>query len=693
MVIFITFFEALQVKKDFIQKIIGFKILLLTICLIASWGCVPPEYRIKNYTGTKVDLSDPQVQQIFNLRDRNSVDSLMTFFTNVNPTYRYLSAMAFGSVRDARAVDSLGGLLRDSFADVRMAAAFALGQIGDVRAESLLLKSFERLDKNNRYTRSNSAILEAIGKCGSRKSLENLAAIQSFSPSDTALLEGQALGLYRFSMRDSISANGTNCMMRFLQNNSYPNRVRLVAAHYFMRGKTVRLDTAATWLAARLAQNDADPNIRMALARALGKSNLNNFAVSALDSIFRKDTDWRVRANVINALTNFEYKYAESTIHSAINDRNTHVAIAAADFCTEKGNDLLGTFYANKSQDSSLSKAVQIRMAGAAVRWLVYQPRLRDSINQILLTRYKLANIASEKAAVLASLAFYGQNYTFLRDEIFKADQSPIIKTAAAQAIARVATNNAEGQRNFREGYWKVKQELKNVLFQCVRDGDIGIMTEAVKALRENGAFDKKNLRDSVGTLVAAMQRLKLPNDFETYDETAQTINWIVDSTFIQKKKMGVRGADWNQLKTMSQNPIAVVKTNKGTFKMRLMPELAPSSVISFVKLARAGFFNGKIIHRVVPNFVFQTGCPRGDGYGSLDFMLHSEIFNSNYDAEGIVGMASAGPNTECSQWFVTHSPTFHLDTNYTIFATIMDGMSIVNDLQIGDSIQVVLIE
>jgi cyclophilin family peptidyl-prolyl cis-trans isomerase len=88
----------------------------------------------------------------------------------------------------------------------------------------------------------------------------------------------------------------------------------------------------------------------------------------------------------------------------------------------------------------------------------------------------------------------------------------------------------------------------------------------------------------------------------------------------------------------------------------------------------------------VVPNFVIQGGCNRGDGFGSEDYSIRSE-FNLRRYTEGSVGMASAGKDTEGTQWFITHSPTPHLDGRYTIFATVSKGMEVVHAMEVGDKI------
>jgi cyclophilin family peptidyl-prolyl cis-trans isomerase len=189
------------------------------------------------------------------------------------------------------------------------------------------------------------------------------------------------------------------------------------------------------------------------------------------------------------------------------------------------------------------------------------------------------------------------------------------------------------------------------------------------------------------------MQRLKLPEQVEAYDALYKAITVIDPATDIKKKKTSSpRTTDWMTLQSLSANATATIKTLRGTIKMQLLTNNAPISVANFVNLARSGFFNGKIFHRVVPNFVIQTGCPRGDGYGSLDFTIPSELTPMHYNAEGYVGMASAGNHTECSQWFITHSPTPHLDTNYTVFAKVVEGMDVVQLMEVGDAIATVTI-
>ncbi|HRD51029.1 MAG TPA: peptidylprolyl isomerase [Flavobacteriales bacterium] len=111
-----------------------------------------------------------------------------------------------------------------------------------------------------------------------------------------------------------------------------------------------------------------------------------------------------------------------------------------------------------------------------------------------------------------------------------------------------------------------------------------------------------------------------------------------------------------------------------------------PGSSLAFDSLVTAGYYDGKAFHRMVPNFVVQGGCPRGDGYGGMPWTLRTEIGRKLFTA-GSVGLASAGPDTESCQFFITHSAAPHLDGRYTRFGEVLSGMDVVWELQVGDVI------
>lgn len=130
----------------------------------------------------------------------------------------------------------------------------------------------------------------------------------------------------------------------------------------------------------------------------------------------------------------------------------------------------------------------------------------------------------------------------------------------------------------------------------------------------------------------------------------------------------------------------ATVKTEKGSFTMKLLPQYAPVSVENFCKLAEEKYFDGVTFHRVVPNFVIQTGDPSGTGWGGPGYEIMSEFSPLNF-LRGRVGMASAGFDTEGSQWFVMHGHYPHLNGRYSVFAEIINGMEIIDIIDQDDRI------
>ncbi|MDY6932243.1 MAG: peptidylprolyl isomerase [Halobacteriota archaeon] len=135
----------------------------------------------------------------------------------------------------------------------------------------------------------------------------------------------------------------------------------------------------------------------------------------------------------------------------------------------------------------------------------------------------------------------------------------------------------------------------------------------------------------------------------------------------------------------------AIIETEKGDIILELFEEDAPNTVANFVKLANDGFYNGIKFHRVIPNFVIQGGCPRGDGTGGPGYTIKCEI-NPRKHKTGTLSMAHAGKDTGGSQFFITHSPQPHLDGVHTVFGQVTEGMDVVNSIKQGDVMKVVRI-
>lgn len=130
------------------------------------------------------------------------------------------------------------------------------------------------------------------------------------------------------------------------------------------------------------------------------------------------------------------------------------------------------------------------------------------------------------------------------------------------------------------------------------------------------------------------------------------------------------------------QDLIAKFTTSEGSFEAKLFYKEAPLTVSNFVELARKGFYNGLIFHRVIPNFMIQGGDPKGDGTGGPGYVFKDEFHPSlKHSKQGILSMANSGPDTNGSQFFVTVKSTPHLDNRHTIFGEVTSGFDIVKKI------------
>jgi peptidyl-prolyl cis-trans isomerase B (cyclophilin B) len=136
----------------------------------------------------------------------------------------------------------------------------------------------------------------------------------------------------------------------------------------------------------------------------------------------------------------------------------------------------------------------------------------------------------------------------------------------------------------------------------------------------------------------------------------------------------------------VSKNYLVTMETKRGTIELELYPEHAPMTVNNFVFLTNEGFYDGVKFHRVIANFMIQGGDPTGTGRGGPGYRFQDETYgNPLKHGTGVLSMANAGPNTNGSQFFITHSPQPHLDGKHTVFGKVIAGVDVVNAIQQGD--------
>lgn len=668
-----------------IKKITGCAILFGALVLSSCGGSKHQENELK------IDLNDGVTQQIYNFRDKRGSKELISYLTSENPVQRYLATLAFCSVQDPSVIDDLALRLKDENQQVRCVAALALGLTKSPNAVAPLLNTFAEMNKDSLSdTRTAAEIIAALGRVANRKTLYQISTA-GYKHKMTELLDGQSRAIYYFGLRDSVLAEGTRLMTELAVSQDVDPKVRLTASNYLFRCKTVDL-THYDKILADGVKAEQNPEIRMFLVVGLAKSR-SNFARLECASLYNSEKDARVKCNLVRSFKYFPYDSISTVAFNALNDGSSAVQLSAADYFYGNGNDKDASRYSEVAFAPNMPWNVRARLLAASLRCIsAYRTITRQSVSAKIIERYKMTNNVYEKAALLEAVGEFGWNYAFIKEEIFPTDTVKAkagipepIKSAGITAIATIL-RDPNFNAIFGFGVSSSKKQLIDILLRGIQSGDVGMISPACEALVEPSVGAK----DFVGDLTplrAVLEKLTLPRDVEAYNDLEAALAYLSGVAATPRKANYTDPIEWGAINSLPPDAHAIVETSKGTFSFQLFKNEAPASVANFVKLAKSGFFNGKAFHRVVPNFVIQTGCARGDGYGGSERSLRTEIGTSTYNEAGMVGMASDGRDTEGTQWFVTHSPALHLTGNYTIFGKISDGMDVVQRIEIGDKI------
>jgi cyclophilin family peptidyl-prolyl cis-trans isomerase/HEAT repeat protein len=581
---------------------------------------------------------------IADFQDRRLTDSLFSFLENVNAEYRRAAVLAFASLQDTSAVASLGRIFtRDSDASVRTAVAFALGQIGGAKAFEYLTSKPNPVDP---------VISEAMGK----------VSVEGSTPIDLT-----SWGLYRLALRNQANETHIATASAFL-DLTYEEDMRLGAAHFFGRGQHNIADAEAALLKA--LKNDPSPLVRMAVASSLRKIKTAGVQ-HALIEAFRDERDYRVKVNLVRALQPYPLRETAEVFASALADEQINVAIAVSEVIRQSA---IAPDYSWLTEKIRTAKnwRVKANLYEAALA-VAGHPELSEEIKQACLASVN----PYEKAALIAALSHAPMLYEFVHDQLLESEV-PVIRSTAASTLVSMNRHKAFSL--------SMQQSFFEMYKQIILTSDDAAVIGTIASAFADSTLGYKSFTD-FGFLYEAKQKLSLPRDNEALQPLEAAIAYVEGKKHVTPVKNEFNHPiDWEFVKTIPRDQRVLIRTDKGNIVMELFVEEAPGSVANFLQLAKSGYFNSKNFHRVVPNFVIQGGCNRGDGWGSEDYSIRSEFSMRKYK-EGSVGMASAGKDTEGTQWFITHSPTPHLDGRYTIFAEVVTGMDVVHRIEVGDVI------
>lgn len=584
---------------------------------------------------------DPRVAEtaIFALgliRDVRATDPLARCLASCEEAFKIRSLEALGRIGAKNSPSLIAPYLRHFKSELRSAAASALASTGD----SACASEFDAIVHDS-DTRVAASVAYAYGRLGYSAGIENLCSLLSSPDARTRLRAVEALGRLK-------AARAVPFITRLLEDSD-----RLVVLKSAEALERISSPSAADALAALLPSDDA--YIRTASLRALAKTASSRHR-AAIEP-FLHDKSSMVRRAALGAVTKAAAEQARPCLLEALEKGSPLERCTALELLGEIGNKTDLPLICSKL----LSGGDILEAEGAAYalgKWkqtneLKQNCGLRDSSGRdltaldVLLAAangndWAVASIAIESLAGIGGEEIIAPLMTIYRKRRNRLDAD---RRLAIVETSRSIVDRMDKSARTRCGAFLLFEE-------ALLDPDPRVRTAAIEAAK----------RFSLG--FEAQSSAPLP--IEKYP-------WGEPSLPLGQKKI-------------------LISTSRGEIELVLYGDDAPNAVKSIIYLAGRGFYDGLAFHRVVPGFVIQGGCPRGDGWGDAGYFLRNEV-NLFHFKRGTVGLADSGKDTAGSQFFITQADYPHLDGRYTVIGRVVRGMDVVDRIEEGDAFSVKVLE
>lgn len=659
---------------------------LISLCVLTGWW----------WAGQgQIPLTDYRIQSIIRHQDlRSPGHTFLPYLSDSDSLIRRRALQALASVQNRGDLALVTDLFQDPSADVRGMAYLAAGQTGD---SSALIPMIEAL-RNDSHPVSRAELGLAIGQVITQRLYLALR--------DSALLTDPALHarvLFRMATRGPLApvqiADG-NLLLRMSLSPSDHSMV-LYALSRGIRSPLPDASLAATlepWT------YDADPLNRNRAIQVFRRFP-DSTGLAAARRLITTETDPGVLQAAARVLLS---KAAFLDISDA--ERLKRLTLFPTSWVQVSLAQTLRTTDSTKVTSDAwrrLRSVVYERMALSSpvpgyrdIEWMITACQFGHGPDSLIGRLSTLPNpfLRGFQAVLLGYLPVPGS--TARLTELTRASD-PAIRTPAAQILTDQIRKGQVDTLTIRAMLrsWLATADLSLVSFASDLLTNPAFRYEGLEP-DIGSCFDKTNSADGVEALLGL---ISLTRQLGTPAAADLLTRWTSHSSPVVARaarealnqkpgprplQQAIPAVDLAGLTGLQKPLFLDWKTSKGTIRMKLLPEEAPMTVLAMLRLVRTGFFNGIYFHRLVPDFVIQGGDPRGDGSGGPGFVLRSEFSQIRYSQAGKVGMASAGKDTEGCQFFIIHSPTPHLDGRYTIWAEVVSGLSVADELEPGDRIE-----
>jgi cyclophilin family peptidyl-prolyl cis-trans isomerase/HEAT repeat protein len=610
----------------------------------------------------------------------------------------------------------LEAFLIDDSTRVRARAALAMGRIGGEMPAKMLLPLI--LDPEIEVARTAAF---AIGLTDRHELAASLANMAAELPSSVAARAIKSAG----RLADSTTIEVPELVAGYLTHPSAEVREAACYALFYAGAA----DRAADLIA--LLANEEDPGVQYAALFALSR-----LGVVEADDVyvrFQADTNPEVRMLSVRGLGRVNSPESIRLLALSLNDDDPRV-VAQAIFSLQRSEDPAASNYIARKLETQTDEKLIVAMLGAL--------RAMHSDKGVTVAERHFSASLSDNI-VIAALGYLAEikqdRMVAAIDSLLNDVPSPSVRAACADAYAEVENESVVPRLAmlFRDEDPLVRA---SAFEQLVRQDSTQIDLYIKAALADPDmmpiilALDQIGARKRVDYLprIEAMMTNSYTLDVDIRRSLVDVIDRLTDtlgadSTLAEMLIISMRDPEYVVRRSAAEiyhevferdrsnlvapaatrispsriesgfedyatNPTAVMTTSRGDIEIELFYDAAPLTVFNFIDLAKEGFYDGLSFHRVVPNFVVQGGCPRGDGWGGPAHMIRCEYSDLPFD-RGTVGMATSGRDTGGSQFFVCHSPQPHLEARYTVFGDVLYGMDVVDRMVVGDLIEKIVIK
>jgi cyclophilin family peptidyl-prolyl cis-trans isomerase/HEAT repeat protein len=626
-----------------------------------------------------------RIAEIIHLEDQRLInDRLVTYLSDDSTAVRARAALAVGRIGGDQAGKLLYDLIGDPSIDVARSAAFALGLTG-----------------LNQYAASLAEI------AGDLPAAVTARAVKSAGRLADSTTPGVAAEIVGYLTHPAPEVREAACLALFYAG-AEAEAQELIG--YLESEDNPRLQRAALFTLSRLGidapetyvkfQADTDPEIRMLAVRGLGRATSPDRV--RLLALSLNDDDQRVVAQAVASLQATGDAEAARYLARKLETQTDEKLIVAMMGALRALHARDGIKTAERHFRSSLSDNILIASLGylAEIKQDSMVAVVDSLLNENPPPAIRVACVdafrETESSSVVPRLAM-----------LFK-DEDPIVRAAAFGHLVELDST----QIDLYIGAALADLDMMPVVLaldQISTRKLVRYLPQVQNLMAESYGLDvdvRRSLVDVVEQFIdtlgtdSTMAELLIASLFDPSYVVRRSAADVYLEKFERDRSGMVTPADTrisrgrleSALEDYESNPIAVVQTNRGEISFELRFDLAPLTVLNFIQLVSSEFYEGLTFHRVVPNFVVQGGCPRGDGWGGPAHFIRCEYSDVPYE-RGTVGIATSGRDTGGSQFFFCHSPQPHLEARYTIFGDVLYGMDIVDQLVVGDVIEKITIE